>query len=296
MAKKKKNVKKTQQRKQIKEKRRKEKRKKLALSAQAKPAASVEEMVDFALALLEEGQVSRGNQILEQLKENFADHPSVCFGLGVSALHGRRLDEAVQWFERAVEISPDFVEAHYNLAAAYKEQLRIPEMIGAFQNVVKIGDPKNPTVQMASDFLRKTDESFRKGDGAGLDGFLEGHRHFEQGIHHMDNGDWENAIAGFEKALEYNPNNPQCHGNIGICQANLGRRQLALDALDEALKLDPKYEPALLNRRFIESLKEGECLQRDVKSVDYYREYPMKNRSYIEELAESKGLIEPGKK
>ena len=145
----------------------------------------------------------------EQLRENFADHSSVCFGIGVSAVHGRRLDEAVQWFERAVDISPDFVEVHQNLAAAYKEQLRIPEMIGALQNVVKIGDPKNPAVQMASDSLRNMDESFRKEDGTGLDGFLAGHRHFDQGIHHMDNGNWEDAIAGFEKALEYNPNSPQ---------------------------------------------------------------------------------------
>ena len=84
----------------MKEKRRREKRKKLASSAQARPAASVEEVVDYALGLLEEGQVTQGDQIIEKLKEEFPGHSRVCFGLGVSAVRSRRLDEAVHWFER----------------------------------------------------------------------------------------------------------------------------------------------------------------------------------------------------
>ncbi len=295
MAKKKKNVKKNPQRKQIKEKRRREKRKRLALSAQAKPKASVEEMVDYALALLEEGHFNRGDRILEQLKEGFADHSQVCFGLGVSAVYGRRFEEAARWFERAVELSPDFVEAHYNLGAAYMEQTKIHETIKAFRNVVKIGDPKDVTVKKAHDILARIDESLRKFEGIGLDVFLAGLGHFDTGFNHMENGNWQEAIVEFEKALEYKSNSPQAYGNIGICQASLGRRQLALDAFDEALKLDPEYELALVNRKMTETLKEGECLNREVKSVEYYREYAMRNRSYIKELAESQGLLGPGK-
>jgi hypothetical protein len=43
-------------------------------------------------------------------------------------------------------------------------------------------------------------------------------------------------------------------------------------ALDQAIRLDPTYEPAITNRKLIESLDEGERLGREVKSVEYYKE------------------------
>ena len=128
-----------------------------------------------------------------------------------------------------------------------------------------------------------------------MDAFLAGLDHFDTGFNHVENGNWQDAIVEFEKALEYKPNSPQAYGNIGICQANLGRKQLALDAFDEALKLDPRYELALVNREMTKALKEGECLNREVKSVEYYREYAMQNRSYIKEWAESHGTPESEK-
>ena len=115
--------------------------------------------MDYALALLEEGKVTRGDRILEQLKEEFPDHSGVCFGLGVSAVQGLRFEEAVQWFKKAVEISPDFVEAHYNLGAAYMKQQKMPETIKAFRQVVKIGDPKDVMVKQARHILAEMDAS-----------------------------------------------------------------------------------------------------------------------------------------
>ena len=37
--------------------------------------------------------------------------------------------------------------------------------------------------------------------------------------------------------------------------------------LDQAIKLDPNYEPALLNREIVLALEEGECLKKDIKIV-----------------------------
>jgi lipoprotein NlpI len=72
------------------------------------------------------------------------------------------------------------------------------------------------------------------------------------------------------------------YGNLGICHAQLGHKSVALAAFDKALELDPQYELAIVNKTMTQSLVEGEKLGNKIKTVEYYKEFPMKNRSYIQ--------------
>jgi lipoprotein NlpI len=76
------------------------------------------------------------------------------------------------------------------------------------------------------------------------------------------------------------------YGNLGICHAQLGHKSDALAAFDKALELDPQYEPAIVNKAMTETLAEGEKLDNKVKTVEYYKDFPMKNRSYIQHFIE----------
>jgi len=51
------------------------------------------------------------------------------------------------------------------------------------------------------------------------------------------------------------------------------------------LELDPKYEPAKVNKRSIVSLSDGQKLA-DLKygSIDYYKDYKMKKKSLYKTL------------
>jgi tetratricopeptide (TPR) repeat protein len=93
------------------------------------------------------------------------------------------------------------------------------------------------------------------------------------------------AISLFQQCTRYCPRHPQSYGNMGICYGKLGQKALALQALDMALELDPGYEPAIINRAVVESLKEGEKLPPDkVESVEYYKDYALTQKSYIQTL------------
>ena len=39
---------------------------------------------------------------------------------------------------------------------------------------------------------------------------------------------------------------------------------------EKALEIDPKYEPAILNKAATEELQEGQCLSSDIKVTRYY--------------------------
>jgi tetratricopeptide (TPR) repeat protein len=264
---------------------------KLAAAKQTTLHPNVEDRVDDALKLLEEGNRKEGTRLLERLKRKHGNHSHVHYGLGILAVFGGRHDEAIHFFKKAAQISPGFVEAQYNLGVTYQKQLRIPEMIMAYQQVVKIGEPDSYVVHQAQNVLNRIDEKIQDGDKIGVDEYLRAYRIFEQGVEHMQSKNWEAAIAAFTNAIEINPNNTQPYGNLGICYASLGKKQLALDALDRAIELDPDYEPALINRNIVASLKEGESLELEVKTIEYYKDYSLENRSYIKEYLESQGLL-----
>jgi lipoprotein NlpI len=76
------------------------------------------------------------------------------------------------------------------------------------------------------------------------------------------------------------------YGNLGICHAQLGQKSEALAAFDKALELDPRYEPAIVNKAITQSLEEGEKLNTKIKTVQYYKDFPMKNISYLQHVME----------
>jgi tetratricopeptide (TPR) repeat protein len=74
---------------------------------------------------------------------------------------------------------------------------------------------------------------------------------------------------------------------MGLAYAMLGNRQKALDFLDKAVELDPEYELAIVNRLAIANMKEGETPpDYDRRGLNYYSEFKIRDKSYIQHLAE----------
>lgn len=295
MAKNIKNRKKQNLKKAQKQKKRQERIKKQVLLKKATPRPDIEDLVDYALGFVEKGDFEEGKRLLDKLKEEYRFHAPVYYGFGVLAAFNENYEEAIQSFNKAIEIKPDFVEAQYNLGVTYQKQFKMPEMITAYRQVVKIGEPGSYTVHHAQDMLNSIEQQMRDSNGVSLDEYLRGYQFFEQGVKYMESENWEAAITEFNSSINITHSYSQPYGNLGICYANIGKKQDALDAFDKAIELDPHYEPALLNRKIVESLAEGECLGRKVKTVDYYRNYSDEDGSYIKEFGGLQGLL-PEKK
>ncbi len=273
MAKKAKNRQKQNIRKAKKQKIRQERIKKQTLSNRSvsKSKPDVENMVDQALELVEKGNLKEGEKILDKLKKKHGQHSHVYYGFGVIAAFTDKHDEAIQHFTKAIQIFPNFVEAHYNLGIAYQKQFKIPEMINSYRQVVKL--PGSDIANHAQDMLNSLEQQIQDSNGISLDDYLGGYKIFEQGFEYMESENWEAAIAKFNDTIKIINDHTQSYGNLGICYASIGKIQQSLNALDKAIELDPSYEPALVNRKIAESLKEGECLKREVRTVNYYKDF-----------------------
>lgn len=245
----------------------------------------VKQSVDHALELLEKQFFQDGKRIIQNLMQKHPRNHFVQYAMGVYYALKEDYDTALEYFDNAIQIFPYFVEAYFNKAVAYQKKLDIRNMIQAFQKVVEIGNPREEHVRQAKGNLAQFEQHLLHHDGINLESYFKGMDQFEKAFEYMNNQEWEQAILHFKKCIAINPKHPQSYGNMGICYGKLGQKAQALEAFDKALEIDPNYEPAMVNRMVVESLKEGEKLPSDkVESIEYYREYPMKKKSYIQSL------------
>lgn len=246
----------------------------------------VDEAVDQALKMLESGNRIGGESIVADLLKKHPDLHTVQYAMGVVWAMKEQYDESIEHFNKAIEIFPYCVEAWFNKGISYQKQLKIEDAIRAFRKVIELGEPADDFVQRATNLVNDIEKQLRENDGITLDDYLKSKDKFDDAFSMMKIRNWQQALDGFQTVIALNPNSPQSYGNMGICYAQLGRRQEALTSLDKALELDPNYEPALLNRKIVASLREGEKLPDDrFNSVEYYKEYPLKKRSMLEQLA-----------
>ena len=155
-----------------KKKLREKKNKKIVSEQRLRTKPDVVELVDQALECVEDGDLREGSVILNKLKRKHRNHPHVNYGLGTLEAFRGDNKKAIEHFKRATELSPDFVEAHYNLGVAHKNEFNVPEMVDAFRNVIRIGLTDSYVVLTAKRILETTEEGIRKSDGISLEEFL----------------------------------------------------------------------------------------------------------------------------
>jgi tetratricopeptide (TPR) repeat protein len=69
-----------------------------------------------------------------------------------------------------------------------------------------------------------------------------------RGVEYTHKGEYDRAIADFDKALELNPSGVMAYDNRGAAYYSKGEYDRAIADFDKALGLDPKYAKAYNNR------------------------------------------------
>lgn len=237
-----------------------------------------DEGVELALELAHNGDFRKAEKNLMVLQKKYPLVESVYFGLGVVCVMNDQEDKAIQHFKKAIELNPYSVEAWYNLGTIYKNKLEIDFMIEAYRKVVKYGNISEPFVRNANEILADLEAQIQMDKNMTLDEYQISMAIFKDAFSAMQKNDWDKAIASFRKVLTFDAEHIQSYGNMGICYAQQGKKQEALALLDKALELDPKYEPAIMNRKIVAALKEGEKLSDKVADIEYYKERAMKEK------------------
>jgi len=168
---------------------------------------------NLGVDLLEQGRASEAMDQYQQalrIKPDFADAQ---FNLGLASVQLGRLPEAIGHFERAVQIQPDHVRALNNLGVLLLQLGRPQEAIGHFEEMLRI-----------------------KPDSAEAHGNL--------GVALMQLGRVPEAIGHFEQIIRLRPEDAEAHNAMGAALEKAGRVQDAIPQYEQALRLNPDLTQA----------------------------------------------------
>jgi tetratricopeptide (TPR) repeat protein len=158
-----------------------------------------------------------------------------------------RIDDAIPYFRRAVEIDPKFDEARANLGNALAAQGKTAEAMEQYREAVRL-KPNSLSAHhsLALALVRegKIDEALEHYQRAVEinPGFLEGQNNF--GLLLALKGRYAEAITHLRAALEIDPKFPMAHVNLGDVLIALGQRDEAIEHFRTAIALDPNLASA----------------------------------------------------
>ena len=134
-------------------------------------------------------------------------------GLGLAFLEKGKADEALEKFQKALEINPNYPEAHTNVGFALFQKGEADEAIQQFQKALE-SNPNNAEA------------------------------HTNLGNAFFRNGQPSEAIEQFEMAVNINPKFAQAHASLGTAFVQKGQLDDAITEFQEALRLNPNLGSA----------------------------------------------------
>ena len=146
------------------------------------------------------------------------------------------LEEAVQSFENAIIIKPDYAEVHNNLGATHHELGRLEMAVKNYEKAITIKPDYAEAQNNLGNIFRQL-------------------------------GQVDMAVKNYEKAISIKPDYAVAHYNLGIALKESGQRDNAVKSYEKALAIQPNYVKAHHSLSIIKKFTENDSQITLMKSL-----------------------------
>jgi len=167
--------------------------------------------------------IQTGNypKAIEELKKALELSPNEAiyyYNLAIAHSKGNDFESALENLKKSVQLKPNEASTHFELANIYLKTKRLEDAVLEYRTVLEV-DPKS----------------------------LEAH--YRLGLAFVEIGEGDYAFEEFQKALKIQPDHaPSLHGMGIIFLRFRNNTELAIDYLNQAIKADSAYAPALCDK------------------------------------------------
>ncbi|HLG64832.1 MAG TPA: tetratricopeptide repeat protein [Ktedonosporobacter sp.] len=199
--------------------------------------------------------------LLAPLPKRSHERLEVLMLLGLA--HGmlQQYQQSYDIFSEAIALEPTFAESWYNRGLACHYLARPGEAVQNFERAVELS--KDEPGEMARKFALQLEEGRRElqeamlahGTDITFEQYLEREEWFTQALRLVKQEQWHEAEGLFRQLTEMGSRIPSYWGNLGVCLLMQLRYEEAEAALKQALAVDPDYSIARDNLKKLPELR-----------------------------------------
>ncbi len=168
------------------------------------------------------GEYEKAIEYFDKAIELNPNYPTAFYSRGIAYMNLGQYERAIEEFNEAITHDPNYVVAYYNRGVAYAFLNQYERAIEDYNKALEL----NPNYET-------------------LDPIYEAY--YNRGVAYAFLKQYERAIEDFNKAIELNPNYAIAYYSRGIAYMNLSQYERAIEDHNKAITLDPNYE-AYYNR------------------------------------------------
>ena len=178
--------------------------------------SNVKSLLQIAVQKKQSGQLEAAIEYYQKALQLKPDYAEVHFNLGNVLEQKGKLVEAIEAYQKALQRKPDYAEAHSNLGNVLKKQGKLQAAIYSYEQSLKILP------------------------NSALTYYNLGHAFAKQ-------GKLSAAVESYQKALRLKPNYAKAYCNLGIALKRQGKLSAAVESYQKAIKIQPKFVEAYYN-------------------------------------------------
>ncbi|MBZ5655625.1 MAG: FG-GAP-like repeat-containing protein [Acidobacteriia bacterium] len=182
--------------------------------------------------------------------------PNAWNNLGILSTREGRMDEAVEYFQKSLQLSPDHLIALNNLGMAHRQLKHWEQARAAFDHALKV-NPADPEANYGLGMVyAQTDDT----------------AHASEYLHH---------------ALQARPVYPEALNNLGILYLRTQRRDEAVASFEESIRVAPDFDQSYLNLARVHAI-EGNPEKARAVLLDLLKHHPdhAQAKKMLEQLAQ----------
>jgi len=212
-----------------------------------------QEQIDYILNLFKSNQIQQALDFIDTLSKDYPDE-SLLFNIRGACYAGLgQLDIAVQSYEKALSIKPDYAKAHYNLGGALQELDKLHDSAKSYENAIAL-EPEN----------------------------AQAHNNLAIVLRELDQ--LEEAEASCRKAIVLDPEYAEAYSSLSIILYANGDLNSALESIKKAYSINPKLKIIKLLLAVLKARKTHKTSKVSISNIRSISNPLILNRAVEQEL------------